>query len=285
LSGLTGMDGHFNAFTFVNRITELQPGGSVLGSYLIPPHIDAFPQSLAAEALGQLAAWAAMSIVDFKFRPLAGIAGLVELLSPVRPGQMLNLSVELESVDNEATAYRGIASADGIPVIRLQNCVGPMLPVEEFDEPQTLRQHFAVLRNGGSTPGGFGGIPPLEFARTGGEPGQSVRATLEIPMSAPFFADHFPRRPVFPGALLMNLNIQLAAVFAAEIPAPGGGRWDLRTISDLKLRAFIPPGEKLDLEARLASRMENSATIIVETRKEKKLVGSARVTLKTEGSP
>jgi ribosome-associated protein YbcJ (S4-like RNA binding protein) len=31
--------------------------------------------------------------------------------------------------------------------------------------------------------------------------------------------------------------------------------------------------------------MENSATIIVETRKEKKLVGSARVTLKTEGSP
>jgi hypothetical protein len=70
-----------------------------------------------------------MAAVDFKCRPVAGIAGMIELLSPVRPGQMLELSAELESVDTEAVAYRGEASADGIPVVRLHNCVGPMLPV------------------------------------------------------------------------------------------------------------------------------------------------------------
>ncbi len=274
------MDGHFNAFTFVNRITSLQPGVSVRGSYFIPADVDAFPQSLVAEALGQLAAWAAMAAVDFKFRPLAGIAGEIELLAPVRPGQTLELSVELESVDHEATAYRGEAGADGIPVVRLQNCVGPMLPVEDFDDPQALREHFAVLSGNGSTPGGFTGIPALTFSRDGGEPGQSACAALQIPASAPFFADHFPRRPVFPGALLMNQNIQLAAAFASEIP----GRWKLRTVSDLKLRSFISPGEQLELEAKLGARTENSATVIVETRKGNRLVGGARVSFAPGGS-
>ena len=278
------MDGHFNAFTFVNRITALQPGISARGNYFIPPHIENFPQSLVAEAIGQLAAWAAMSAVDFKRRPLAGIAGMIELLSPVRPGQILELSAELESVDDEAAAYHGSASADGITVIQLQNCVGPMLPVEEFDDPNALREHFAVLCGIGSTHGGFSGIPPLEFVRSGGEPGQSARASVKIPAAAPFFADHFPRRPVFPGALLMNQNVQFAAAFAAEIPVPAGSHWDLRTISDLKLRAFISPGEQLELEAKIAVRTENSITVIVETRKEKKLAGSVRVTFALGGN-
>jgi 3-hydroxyacyl-[acyl-carrier-protein] dehydratase len=278
------MDGHFNAFTFVNRITALELGISVRGNYFIPPHIQNFPQSLVAEAVGQLAAWGAMSAVDFKCRPVAGIAGHIELLSPVRPGQTLELSVELESVDDEAAAYRGEASADGIPVVRLQNCVGPMLPVEDFDAPQSLREHFAVLHGNGSTPGGFGGIPPLEFVRTGGEPEKSALATLQIPASAEFFSDHFPRRPVFPGALLMNLNLQLAAILAAEITAPGAGRWNLRTISDVKLRTFILPGEQLELEAKLFARDENSATMLVETRKGGKLAGSARVSFATGGN-
>jgi len=284
LSGQTGMDGHFQAFTFVNRINALDPGISVRGKYFIPPNIKNFPQSLVAEAVGQLAAWGAMSAADFKCRPVAGIAGQIELLSPVRPGQTLELSVELESVDDEAAAYHGAASADGIPAIRLQNCVGPMLPVEEFDDPQSLREHFALLCAGGSTPGGFGGIPPLEFVRTGGEPGKSARATLQVPASAGFFADHFPRRPVFPGALLMNLNLQLAGALAVEIPMPDGGRWNLRTVSDMKLRTFIPPGEPLELEAKIGTQDENSALVIVETRKGKRLAGSARVLFSTEGN-
>jgi len=289
------MDGHFNAFTFVNRITALQPGSPVRGSYLIPPGLDDFSQSLAGEAVGQLAAWAAMAAVDFKCRPVAGIAGLIELLAPVRPGQMLEISAELESVDIEAIAYRGEASADGIPVIRLQNCVGPMMPVGEFDDPQSLREHFAKLCGNGSTPGGFGGIPPLAFARTGGEPGKSVRAALQVPASAPFFADHFPRRPVFPGALLMNRNMELAAALAGEIPLVGQASslsdrqdarptWKLHSVSDVKLRSFIPPGEQLELEAKLDACTENSATVIVETRKGKKLAGSARVSFATGGN-
>ena len=40
-----------------------------------------------------------MAAVDFERRPIAGIAGRIELLSPVRPGQVLELSAEIETVN------------------------------------------------------------------------------------------------------------------------------------------------------------------------------------------
>jgi 3-hydroxymyristoyl/3-hydroxydecanoyl-(acyl carrier protein) dehydratase len=273
------MDEHFRAFSFIDRITSVQPGVRIRGIYQIPPGLESFPGSLVAEAVGQLAAWSAMAALDFKVRPVAGLAGGIEMLSEVQPGQTLELAGELDTVDTDAVSYGGTASVDGKPVIRLEHCVGPMMPLEEFDDPQALRSRFAVLCGSGATPGGFGGIPPLAFTRTNGEPGQSVRATLQVPASAPFFGDHFPRRPVFPGTLLMNLNLQLVAALAAEIPAPPGGRWNLKSVSDVKLRAFIPPGENLELEVKLDERVDDSATVIVETRKGKKLVGGARALL------
>src|SRR5262245_29514872 len=125
------MDEHFRAFTFVSRITSVDPGVRVRGTYDIPPDIGSFPHSLVAEAVGQLAAWSAMAALDFKFRPVAGLAAHIELLSPVRPGQTLELAAELETVDVDAVAYGGIAHVGGLPVIRLEHCVGPMMPMEE----------------------------------------------------------------------------------------------------------------------------------------------------------
>ena len=278
------MDEHFRAFSFVDRIHAIQPGVRIRGSYAIPAAIKSFPASLVAEAVGQLAAWAAMAALDFKCRPVAGLAASIELLSPVRPGQVLELAAELEAVDSEVVAYGGTAHAGGIPVIRLQHCVGPMMPLEEFDDPQVLRDRFALLQGAGAVPGAFGGVPFFTLDHTNGEAGQSLRATLHVPTSAPFFGDHFPRRPVFPGTLLMNSNLDLAAALAAQLPPPAaGGRWALRGMSDVKLRAFTPPGETLEIEARLDQLSTNAATVSVETRKGKRVISGARVQLAPEG--
>src|ERR1051325_4267899 len=92
---------HFSAYTFVDRITAVQPGVRARGTYAIPAGLREFSASLVAEATGQLAAWSALAAVDFKSRPVAGIAGLVEMLAPVRPGDTLELAAEIESVDTE----------------------------------------------------------------------------------------------------------------------------------------------------------------------------------------
>ena len=155
-----------------------------------------------------------------------------------------------------------------------------MLPLEEFEDPQAARERFALLRGGGAKPGGFRGIPALSLDRTGGKNGESLSATLRVPETAPLFADHFPRRPVFPGTLLMHMNLQLAAELANEIPPPkNGAPWMLRKISNVKLRAFIPPGDTLELEAKLMECLEDSATIGIEIRKENRRVGGARLLL------
>jgi len=271
------MGEHFCAFSFVDRITSLEPGASIRGRYAIPAKVDAFPTSLVAEAVGQLAAWAAMSAVDFSHRPVAGIAGTIELLSTVRPGQVLELAAKLESVDIETVGYSGTASVDGEPVIRLLDCVGPMLPLHDFDEPEGVREHCNKLQSVGAVADRFQGLPALALESKECVTGNLVRAILQVPATAPFFADHFPRRPVFPGTLLMQANLQAAAMLADSGFCGDCEPWLPRTISGVKLRSFISPGQALNLEVRRTDFSESRLSVAVESRIGQKLVGSADI--------
>jgi 3-hydroxymyristoyl/3-hydroxydecanoyl-(acyl carrier protein) dehydratase len=274
------MDAHFRAFSFVDRITSVHDGRRIRGRYAIPFGLRDFPLALVGEAIGQLAAWAAMAAVDFGQRPVAGLAGSTELVQQPQPGQVLELTADLESVDAECVAYNGMARVDGTPVIRLKDCVGPMVPLADFDDPQALRARFEELCGDGAGSGSFPGLPQLPFERTGGNAGRWVSASFQVPAEAPLFADHFPRRPVFPGSLLMHLNLQLARVLANEMPPPARGRWMPATIQDMKLRSFIPPGASLQLEARLKQHAHESVSLNLETRSAKEVIATAGLVLK-----
>jgi 3-hydroxymyristoyl/3-hydroxydecanoyl-(acyl carrier protein) dehydratase len=277
------MDLHFRAFSFVDRITSFRAGNQIAGRYAIPASLPAFSNSLVAEAVGQLAAWSSMAALNFTHRPVAGLAGRVELLSSVRPGQTLDLVAEIESVDEEAVAYGGTASVDGLPVLRLHHCVGPMMPLDEFDDPQKSGQRFAVLKGAGAVPGGFRAVPelPLASQKLVGE--ATLQAMLQVPRSADFFADHFPRRPVFPGTLLTHANLRLAVhLMETVVPAMPGARWTPKVISDVKLRAFIAPGETLELEARRKDGGDGTALVAMQIRSAGKRIGSCRVDLARE---
>jgi predicted thioesterase len=73
---------------------------------------------------------------------------------------------------------------------------------------------------------------------------------------------------------------------AAKLPHPGsGGNWAVRGVSHVKLRSFTPPGETLEIEARLNQISDDAATVNVETRKGKRVIGGSRVRLAPEGHP
>jgi len=277
------MDLHFRAFSFVDRIHSIEAGDRITGHYSIPAGLENFPIFLAAEAVGQLAAWAAMEVVDFAFRPMAGLARRVALLSPVGPGQMLELAAKIESVDEEAVAYCGTASVEGEPVLKLQDCVGPMLPLSEFDDPQLVRRRFELLQGDGAVPDVFGGVPDLPLDGQDMLSGESMQATLRVPQTAEFFADHFPRKPVLPGTLLSHANLELACGLMENVaPATRGTRWFPREILDVKLRSFIPPGETLELGARVKESSNGTATVALQIRTAGKRIGSCRVNLALE---
>jgi len=272
------MGDHFAAFSFVDRITESESGKRALGQFAIPREVRAFPSCLVAEAVGQLAAWTAMSEISFRGRPVAALANETRFLDNAVPGETLELAVEIESCDDEAVAYAGWAHAGGRKLIELIDCLGPMLPVEEFDSPEAMAERLALLRGAGAPPGRFRGVdvPPLtNVERVRGE---SASGTFHVPTRAPFFGDHFPRRAVFPATLLLDMQIRLALEVAAETPQcpPGSAPVPVK-MTHVKMRSFMAPGDTLVLGAKVAEPANGNGRIMLSAQSDGKTVATARV--------
>jgi hypothetical protein len=69
------MPDRFSAFSFVDRITALEPGTRARGRFAVPAGLPEFSTCLVAEAVGQLAAWVAMAQAEFRRRPVAALSG------------------------------------------------------------------------------------------------------------------------------------------------------------------------------------------------------------------
>ena len=179
-------DPHFAAYSFVDRIDEFESGRHGRGAFAIPADLAAFSPALVAEAVGQLAAWVAMDHIGFRGRPVAALATETRFHADARPGDTLELCADVYACDDDAVAYNGRAAVAGRTVIELADCLGPMLPVAEFDDPQAMRERLALLRTKGAAPGRFRGVDPMPVQVTGREPGVSLTAVFDVPAAAPF---------------------------------------------------------------------------------------------------
>jgi hypothetical protein len=65
-------------------------------------------------------------------------------------------------------------------------------------------------------------------------------------------------------------------------PPAAGSRWIPREVLDVKLRAFTPPGETLELVARRKNATEETATVAIQVRMEGKRIGTCRVNMVLE---
>jgi 3-hydroxymyristoyl/3-hydroxydecanoyl-(acyl carrier protein) dehydratase len=271
------MTAHFAAFSFVDRITEFIDGSRARCFFWVPQGVQVFPSCLVAEAVGQLAAWVAMSKVDFRGRPVAALATETRFLGVVLPGDVLELAVEIEDCDDNMVAYGGSAFVEGRQVIELKHCLGPMLPVDDFDAPDALRERLSLLRDQGAPRGRFPGVDLPETVPIEHVPGKSLRANLKVPRAAPFFADHFPRKPVFPATLLLDAQIRVAAQLVEKTCGPQFASPVAARLTHFKMRAFIAPGEEVELEATLSSQDALAARVKLSAQVAGKSVATARV--------
>lgn len=258
--GTASDSGRFAAFSFVDRITEIEGTARACGLYTIPTAVSRFPVSLVAEAIGQLAAWVAMSVVDFTHRPVAALAGDTRMHRLPKPGDMLELIVDIESCDAESIQYRGRALVKGQLILELSDTLGSMLDILEFDAPESLRADFALLTTTGREPGAFNGLPSPVLSDLSGEGSQRLEANLSVPSEAAFFSDHFPRRPVFPATLMLDAQLQLAQRLAESL---AGGSVRVQRITNVKVRAFTAPGATLVLSAEAAEPGQTDAEPIL----------------------
>jgi 3-hydroxymyristoyl/3-hydroxydecanoyl-(acyl carrier protein) dehydratase len=271
-------DPHFAAYSFVDRIDGFEPGRRARGRFAIPHTLDAFPSALVAEAIGQLAAWCAMDAIGFRGRPVAGLATETRFFDDAKPGDTLELVADLHECNDEAVAYDGHAVVGGKRIVELVDCLGPMLPVADFDDPDALRARLALLRDGGAAPGRFRGIDAIPVDVVEHAPGSNLRARVEVPGAAAFFGDHFPRRAVFPATLLLDTKIRLALGLARESAsgANGANAKPVR-VTHVKMRSFIVPSQRLDVEIRLAAAQNGIAKAMMSAATDDRVVASARL--------
>jgi hypothetical protein len=102
-----------------------------------------------------------MSALDFRVRPVAALAGETRFPGTALPGDTLELAVEIETCAEDAVDYRGRARVGDRSVLELMDCVGPNLPLADFDDPETMRSFFARLRGAGATPGRLAALPSI----------------------------------------------------------------------------------------------------------------------------
>jgi 3-hydroxymyristoyl/3-hydroxydecanoyl-(acyl carrier protein) dehydratase len=276
------MSDHFAAFSFVDRITEFASGTHARGWYAVPRDIAEFPSCLVAEAVGQLAAWVAMDKLGYRGRPVAALATETLFEGSVAPGDLLELDVDIDDCDDEIIAYGGWAKVNGRRVIELRHCLGPMLPVEEFDSPDALRERFALLRGRGAAAGGFRGVAPVPLTVDARVPAKSLHATLMVPEHAAFFGDHFPRRPVFPATLLLDLQMRLAVELANSFAeSRGAAAMAPSRMTNVKMRTFITPGQQVGINVELLPGPDDAATarIALSAHVGDRAVATARVEL------
>lgn len=269
------------SFFFVDRITELESGKHAVGEYRMPSGLRQLPAWLVAEAIGQLASWVGIEKSDFRKRPVAALAGEVMPTHAIVSGETAELRVDLDRCDGLTIVYRGQAYVDGTLVGELKRCAGAMLRIEEFNDPDLVRERYRRLRGDGIPGGGFvDELPRLELSEEGRVSGKQLQAELNVPRFAPFFADHFPRKPVFPATLLIDAEVRVALELAREV-VESRARPHLRLARarNVKVRAFTSPGQTLHLRAAVRSASADTAEVDVSAWSGERRVATSLVEL------
>jgi 3-hydroxymyristoyl/3-hydroxydecanoyl-(acyl carrier protein) dehydratase len=270
------------SFLFVDRIDALD-ADAARGQFDLSQGDDALPAWLVIEAIGQLAGWIAMRRTDFRSRPVAALVADLRIgdAAACLRGGTLSLEARIERLDGRAILYSGAARCGDALVAELRRSVGPLLPLELFDDPDVMRQRCADLCAGRAPQRARGALPRGELASVELLDDGVRRARLDVPVAAPFFADHFPRRAVYPATLLADAQAQLALGVAAEALAVDAARVAVVGLRDFKVRAFSEPGQQLDLEAAPDTVEAEQATVRVRAEAEGKRVASGVLHFRT----
>ncbi len=214
-----------------------------------------FMPSLIGETLGQLAAWNVMARLEFKSRPVAGVVASARLHRPAYVGETLLLESFIDVVDDTAVQYHSVARVNNETVFSIDGALGPLLPMEHFIDPCLVRRQFDEINRPTDHRGDAAGTPsvslntaslhsasPMLFDRImASEPGVCLTAEKNITRAAPYFADHFPNKPVLPLTVLLEGKLNLAREFLAR--AGFNKAYRVQELRKIKMSDFVYPGD------------------------------------------
>jgi UDP-N-acetylglucosamine acyltransferase len=118
------------------------------------------------------------------------------------------------------------------------------------------------------------------------EPGKRLVAVKNVTISEEFFQGHFPGKPLTPAVLTVEALTQVAALLVLD-PASGidASHVQLRGVDRAKFRKHVVPGDRLKLEARLASARGPLVRVEVVAEVDGQIVAEAELVLAISRQP
>ncbi len=292
-------------FLFVDRITQLELGSTTVGIkhvtpddyYLVSDETGrrCFVPALVGETVGQLAAWNVMASCDFTKRPVAGIAEFARLHRPVYVGETLLLASELKKLDDTVVQYEAEARVGDELVFEL-SALGPLLPMNDFIEQNEVRAQFDALNQPGDIHASLASKPlneacdmpqPAEalvhFDRVvAHEKGVSISAEKSVTRAAPYFRDHFPKKPVLPMTILLECIMNLGRQFTDT--ADFGSPYVVQEMRRIKMNDFVLPGDVLTTNLSIKSHKDGILVLKCRVSRFEKRVCLLELVMRAKGA-
>lgn len=119
------------------------------------------------------------------------------------------------------------------------------------------------------------------------EAGSSIVCRKAVSINEPFFAGHFPGRPIMPGVLIVEALAQAAGVLAIEtLGLAGSGKLVyFMAIEEAKFRQPVEPGCLLRLEASFVQRRATVCKFAATASVDGKVAAEARFTAMVADPP
>lgn len=256
------------SFLFVDNIIELTPGKHATGIKHVTPserYLTKDQQGklvlmapVIGEALGQLTGWCIMKAVNFAKRPIAGIVNKVNIYGDAYLGDTIHLETFVDRLDDEAVAYHSVASVAGKEIFVIESALGPMLPMAEFIDEDTVKRQFSqICRTDNSFSIAKGQVylnadtvpicrdafydQIIEWNANG-----RVIVQKKVSITAPYLIQHFPRKPVLPLTILLICNLDLAYKYLSQHLTPEELQaFNVRRLLRVKMNKFVQPGSTL----------------------------------------
>lgn len=265
------------SFLFVDRIHSYEPQKSIRGLknvtrneaffYWLPDGRRVLSPAVITEALAQLGAWLKMVSTDFTKRPVLLADELTSYHGLAVAGDQIDLQVDVLDFADDVVVTRSVASIEGKPIVDVKCCRGYLLPIEDFSDPMITRKMFqnlyrpelkSVQRVGqtGTKLGAYAGqrsFDGLMFidGLIEHSPYKRVVGYKNFSSCEPYFADHFPLKPVVPGVLILTFMGEVCQFLIKEhLNMPLRARALIPThIQNVRFRKFVEPGDQCVLTA------------------------------------
>ncbi len=272
----------------VDRICKLSPGKYITGIKNISWNDDfleeVFPGGpfyspvIAAEAVAQLISWLIIKSSNFSLKPVITMLDSFDITGYMIPGDQLQLTGQIESISEDSALAHGKVLVNGRSVIELNHAVCYLYPLGELDHPQKARIQFKNLYDGGKYLLTSIHNNPLPIMRekipittkkwvdtiTEDDQPDRLRGLKNVTATEAYFNDHFPRKPVLPGVLIVASMVSLSRTLVNRLL----DRHDYPEkkpvavlLKKIKFRKFIQPGDQLYIDAEVLSFAADKSSV------------------------